>query len=70
MPVEQTVTTVSMSPPARCALANAFSGSIDKQRFGAFEKGLGTFRPAARFKIPVERLHAVTLDDAGIGKNA
>ena len=45
-------------------------GGIDKQRFGAFEKGLGAFRPAARFKIPVERLHAVTLDDAGIGKNA
>ena len=45
-------------------------GGIDKQRFGAFEKSRGALRPAARFKIPLERLHAVTFDDAGIGKNA
>ena len=45
-------------------------GSVDKQRLGAFEKGRGALRPAARFEIPLERLHAVTLDDTGIGKNA
>ena len=45
-------------------------GGLDKQRFGALEKGLGAFRPAAPFEIPFERLYAMALDDAGIGKNA
>jgi hypothetical protein len=46
-----------------------FSG-FDEQRLGALEKGLGALGPAAPFEIPVEWLHAMALDDAGIGKDA
>src|SRR5712675_700634 len=46
-----------------------FLRDIDEQRLGAFEKRLGTFRPASRFEIPVERLHGVTFDNSGIRKN-
>jgi hypothetical protein len=45
-------------------------GDVDEQRLGAFEKGCRALRPAARFEIPVERLYAVALDDAGVGKDA
>jgi hypothetical protein len=47
-----------------------FLGDVDKQRLGALEEGLGAFRPAARFEIPLERLYAVALDDPGVRKNA
>ena len=45
-------------------------GDVDEQRLGAFEKGFGAFRPAARLEIPVERFYGVALDDAGVGENA
>jgi hypothetical protein len=47
-----------------------FAGGVDEERLGAFEKSLGAFRPAAPFKIPVERFHAVTFYDSSVGKNA
>src|ERR1017187_6849532 len=68
IPVEQTVTTVSISPPSSCALASLLS-NVDKKRLGTPEEGLGTFRPASPLEIPFERLHAVTLDDSSVGKN-
>ncbi len=45
-------------------------GGLDKQGLGALEKGLGSLWPAARFEIPVEWLHTMALDDAGIGEDA
>ena len=68
MPVEQTVTTVSISAAGQIRTRQRLPGGIDEQRLGAFEKGLGPFRPAARCEIPVERLHAMALDDPGIGR--
>ena len=70
MPVEETVTTVSMSPADRSARASALPRDIDEQRLGAFEKGLRALRPAALLEIPFDRLDAVAVADAGIGEQA
>ncbi len=70
MPVEQTVTTVSTSARVKVRVRQRLAGDIDEQRFRSLEKRLGALRPAARLEIPVERLHAVTLDDSGVGENA
>ena len=47
MPVEQTVTTVSISPAERSARASALRATSTNKRFRAFQKGLRPLRPAA-----------------------
>jgi hypothetical protein len=43
---------------------------IDKQRFRAFQKGLGPLRPAALLKIPFDRHDTIAVANAGIRKQA
>jgi hypothetical protein len=69
MLVEQTVATVSIAG-GEAGIRQRFPGNLSIQRFGALQKSRGTLRPAAWFEIPFERLHAVTLDDSGVGENA
>jgi hypothetical protein len=54
----------------KASAGQRLAGNVDEQRFGSLEKRLGALRPASRLKIPLERFHAVTLDDAGVGENA
>ena len=70
MPVEQTVTTVSISPADEIGARERLARDIDEQRFRAFEKGLRSLRPAARLEIPFDRLDAVAVADSGVGKQA
>src|SRR5262249_10339137 len=67
MPVEQTVTTVSMSLAATGTRDRVLRDS-DEQRFRSIQKCVRTFRPAAWLEIPFDRLDAVAAADARIGK--
>jgi hypothetical protein len=49
---------------------NRVTRRVDKQGFRAIEECVGAFRPTTRLEIPFDRLDAVAIPNAGIGKQA
>ena len=51
-------------------LRQRLARDVQEELLGTLQKGLRPLRPAAPLQIPLHRLDAVTMADAGVGKQA